>query len=238
MVDLNCESRSGRIDHHKRTSLGPCAVMRVTHRSRKERVGARLGGLATPVVPALVLLALAAVIVSTRLQFAAHRDLARFILVGARFAHVEQLPSPRIPQHWRRRRWAVLPPLRGRPADLSTTAHGILLDSPLRRQRIGYSFLAWALARGDPAAVAGALVAVNMLGLALAGLFGGLLARELGRYPLWGLLPRVALAVAAAAGTSAIRDCDRVGVCTRIWRRSSSSSAGRGPLLPCTHPFQ
>lgn len=162
--------------------------MRETHQSRGPPTGGRRSWLATPLAPALVLLVLAVLVVTARLQLAADGDVARFILVGARWADVDHLP-PGIPvnpsgydgQFYYR--FAV------DPTDLSTAAHGIRLDTPLRRQRIGYPVLAWAVARGQPATVPAALVAVNVLGLAMVGLFAGLLARELGRHPLWGLLP-------------------------------------------------
>jgi hypothetical protein len=159
------------------------------HRSRQDRGGALRARLATPVMPALVLLALAALVVTVRLEFAARGNLARFIVVGTRLVDVERLPSPRVPVNPRGYDGQFYYRLAVDPADLSTTAHGIRLDSSLRRQRIGYPVLAWALARGQAAAIPAALVGVNVLGLALAGLFGGLLAHELGRHPLWGLLP-------------------------------------------------
>jgi len=163
--------------------------MRDMHRSRQDRTGALQARLVTPIMPALVLLTLAAVVVTVRVQVAADGDLARFIVAGARRVDVEQLPSPRVPVNPRGYDGLFYYRLAVDPADLSTTAHGIRLDSPLRRQRIGYPLLAWSLARGQAAAIPAALVAVNVLGLGLAGLFGGLLARELGRHPLWGLLP-------------------------------------------------
>jgi hypothetical protein len=74
------------------------------------------------------------------------------------------------------------------PYDLRTNAHGIIIDLPLRMQRIGYPTLAWLLAAGQARWVALTLVAVNVLALAGLGLLGGILARDGGRHPLWGLL--------------------------------------------------
>ena len=159
------------------------------HQSRGDLVRRRWAFLAAPIVPALVLLTLGAVFVGVRLQLAAHGELASFIVVGTRLTTVEQLPSPRVPVNPGGYDGEFYYRFAVDPTDLSTSAHGIRLDSPVRRQRIGYSLLAWAVAGGRAAAVPTALVAVNLLGLAVAGLFGGLLAQELGRHPLWGLLP-------------------------------------------------
>ena len=162
--------------------------MRETHQSLRPPTGGRWSWLAAPLAPALVLLVLAVLFVTARLQVAADGDVARFMLVSTRWADVDHLP-PGIPVNPRGYDGQFYYRFALDPADLSTAAHGIRLDTPLRRQRIGYPLLAWAVARGHPASVPAALVAVNVLGLALAGLFGGLLARELGRHPLWGLLP-------------------------------------------------
>jgi hypothetical protein len=112
------------------------------HRSRQDRTGALQARLITPIMPALVLLALAAGVVTVRLQGAAGGDLARFIVVGARLVDAEQLPSPRVPVNPRGYDGQFYYRLAVDPTDLSTTAHGIRLDSPLRRQRIGYSQVA------------------------------------------------------------------------------------------------
>lgn len=74
------------------------------------------------------------------------------------------------------------------PADSRSSAHGIVLDGPLRVGRIGYPVLAWLVALGRAAWVPWALVLVNVLGVGLLGLLGGWLARDAGRRVLTGLL--------------------------------------------------
>jgi hypothetical protein len=114
--------------------------------------GALQARLVTPIMPALVLLTLAAVVVTVRVQVAADGDLARSVVAGARRVDVEQLPSPRVPVNPRGYDGLFYYRLAVDPADLSTTAHGIRLDSPLRRQRIGYPLLPgrWPAARQRP----------------------------------------------------------------------------------------
>ena len=71
---------------------------------------------------------------------------------------------------------------------LGLEAHGVRLDTALRRQRPGYPALAWLLSGGRPAPVAWALLVVNVLGLGVLGLLGGLATQVVGRHALWGLL--------------------------------------------------
>jgi hypothetical protein len=75
------------------------------------------------------------------------------------------------------------------PWDLAWSAHGITFDYALRRQRVMYSWLAWIVSGGQAAAVPTALVVVNIVMVALMGLFSGRWAQSLGRHALWGLLP-------------------------------------------------
>jgi hypothetical protein len=58
------------------------------------------------------------------------------------------------------------------PANLHRSAYGIRFDNPYRVQRITYSVLAFVAAAGQMAAVPDALVAVNVLGLAVLALLG------------------------------------------------------------------
>jgi hypothetical protein len=73
------------------------------------------------------------------------------------------------------------------PADLARSAFGIRLDSLSRLERIGYPAIAWVLAAGRSWLVPYTLVATNIIALSALGLGGGLLARESGRHPMWGL---------------------------------------------------
>jgi hypothetical protein len=111
--------------------------MRKTHQSRGPVTRGSWSWLATPLTSALVLLVLGVLVVTARLQVAADGDVARFILVSTRWADVDHLP-PGIPVNPRGYDGQFYYRLAVDPADLSTTAHGIRLDTPLRRQRIGY----------------------------------------------------------------------------------------------------
>jgi hypothetical protein len=70
------------------------------------------------------------------------------------------------------------------------TDHGVRLDVPAyRQQRIGYPVLAWlASFGGTPWLVPWALLLLNVLGLALLGFLGGLVARSGGQHAALGLL--------------------------------------------------
>jgi hypothetical protein len=74
------------------------------------------------------------------------------------------------------------------PFNLSRLSYGIRFDSMSRVERIGYPFLAWALAWGHHSTVPLSLVVVNVLAAAVLGLAGGLLAQSAGRHALWGLV--------------------------------------------------
>src|SRR5262249_38085732 len=74
------------------------------------------------------------------------------------------------------------------PARLAPEAFGIRFDVPVRRARIGYPALAWALAGGRARAVPWTLIAANVAGVALLAFVGGVAARDAGRHPAWGLL--------------------------------------------------
>jgi hypothetical protein len=86
-----------------------------------------------------VLLVLAVLVVTARLQVAADGDVARFILVSIRWADVDRLP-PGIPVNPRGYDGQFYYRFAIDPADPSTAAHGIRLDTPLRRQRIATRF--------------------------------------------------------------------------------------------------
>jgi hypothetical protein len=127
--------------------------------------------------------------VGMRLALAAQGDVGRFVLRGsANAAPVagRDLGVPVVPgagydgQFYYRMALA--------PADLATHGHGVVIDDELRRARIGYPALAYVVALGQSAAVPYALVALNVLAVALTAWLGALLAVALGRPPLWGLL--------------------------------------------------
>lgn len=73
------------------------------------------------------------------------------------------------------------------PFNWSKTAYGITMDQNYRYTRIGYPFLTWLLSFGQHNLVPLALVAVNILGVALMAYLGAIFARDNGRHALWGL---------------------------------------------------
>jgi hypothetical protein len=118
------------------------------------------------------------------------RDVTRFIVAGANAVDRTRLP-PGI---------ALVPDSVGYdgtafyrlaldPFTSEVTDFGITLDMPAyRQQRILYPLLVWALSGGRPAAIPTMLVVVNVLALVALGFLGALLAQQLGRPALWGLL--------------------------------------------------
>ncbi len=147
-----------------------------------------IGGVWGPLLPGLIAAAAAVVFVIARWAGWAHRNIANFILVGAHFATPAQVP-PGIPvqptfgydgQFYYR--------LALNPANLAQTAYGIRVDHSYRFMRIGYPALTWLLSAGQHSLVPAMLIAVNIAAIGALGYFGGVLARQGGRHPAWGLL--------------------------------------------------
>ena len=123
-----------------------------------------------------------------RLAVAAHGNIARFIVVGGSDARRSVVP-PGIP---------IVPGagydgefyyrLALDPLAWGHWGFGIHLDSPYRIDRMGYPALAWLVAAGHHSFVPTALVLVNVVALGILGGFGGALARDAGRQPIWGLV--------------------------------------------------
>lgn len=142
----------------------------------------------TPWFPAAVAGLAALAVVLARLAVAAKGNIASFIIAGTHYTNPRQVPRG-------------IPVMTGNgydgqfyyrlaldPADLAHTAFGVRFDSFLRLERIGYPTLVWLASAGHAAAVPAALVGVNVAGLALLGVGGGLLARESGKHAAWGLV--------------------------------------------------
>ncbi|MBV9355033.1 MAG: hypothetical protein JO023_05845 [Chloroflexi bacterium] len=163
-------------------------------RTRVSRAGPTLVGLVVGAV------ALGYVV----LGMALHQwDPSEFVRASAPYADAARVP-PTLHVYPRRRgydgmffyRLAVDPALVRRDA-------GVGIDvPPYREQRILYPLIVWVASLDDPARVPALLVATNVLGLALLGLFGAHYAQALGRSAWWG----VALPLHAGFQFSLTRD--------------------------------
>ena len=142
----------------------------------------------TAVAPMVLTVPLTVGFVVLRWWDAAGQRLGRFVVAGSTFAQPQCVP-------------AGLPVVQGNgydgqfyyrlaldPFDLSRAAFGIRLDSMSRIERMFYPFLAWVVSLGHHGAVPLALVVVNVVAAAVAGLAGGMVARSAGRHALWGLV--------------------------------------------------
>jgi hypothetical protein len=141
-----------------------------------------------PAVPAAMAGAAAIVLVLARLIFGTHGDVSQFIVVGGANLSGHGLP-PGIHvfagtgydgQFYYRQALG--------PFDVSAVAHGIRLDGLYRLQRLGYPLISYAAAAGRASLVPTSLVAVNVLGMAVAGLLGGVIAKDAGRNAAYGLV--------------------------------------------------
>lgn len=146
--------------------------------------GARLNTAASPMIIALCL---AAVFVTCRLV-AMDGDPSRFVVAGRQFVDPGVAPKSLHVERGRGYDGQFFYRLALAPADLRQTAHGVRLDTPLRRQRLGYPTLAWLVSAGTPGLLVWALLLVNILGFGVLGLLGGMAAQEAGRHAVWGLI--------------------------------------------------
>ncbi len=142
-----------------------------------------------PIAPGAIAVLGGLLLVLLRLAFAAHGDIANFIVVGSKHVAASGLP-------------AGIPVIHGTgydgqfyfrqaldPFDTARVAHGIILDGRFRLERLGYPLVVYLLSGGGHlSAVPVVLVAVNILGLGVIGFFGGLFAVEAGRHACYGLL--------------------------------------------------
>ena len=143
----------------------------------------------SPLAPAGVLLVLATGFVLVRLAVAAHGDISNFVQAGTQFSNPAVVPHGLAVRAGAGYDGQFYYRLALQPWNLAWSAHGVTFDYALRRQRILYSWLSWVFSGGQAAAVPVALVGVNIVMLALMGLFSGKWAQSLGRHALWGLLP-------------------------------------------------
>jgi hypothetical protein len=159
-----------------------------THERRLAEPRAPMGaGLNTAVGPMIVALCLAAVFVTCRL-ITMDRDPSRFVVAGSQSVDPGAAPESLHVEQGKGYDGQFFYRLALAPADLRLQAHGVRLDTPLRRQRPGYPVLAWLVSGGRPDLVVWALILVNILGFGLLGFLGGLVAQQVGRHALWGLI--------------------------------------------------
>src|SRR4051794_39041072 len=127
----------------------------------------------------------ASLFVVARWEVAAHRDVSRFVVAGSDYA----APSSEVAVtdgHGYDGQFAYR--LAVAPGQLTGRADGVVLDSPLRLQRMTYPMAAHLVALGDAEDVPWALVLVNIVGIGLLALWAAVLARDAGRPPVTGLL--------------------------------------------------
>ncbi len=132
--------------------------------------------------------AVALVFVIARLVFGTDGDITQFVVVGAANLAGHGLPAGvhvfagtgYDGQFYYRQALG--------PFDVALVAHGIRLDGLYRLQRLGYPAISYLFALGRPSLVPDAMVAVNVVGMAVLGWLGGVIARDSGRHAAWGLL--------------------------------------------------
>jgi len=122
-----------------------------------------------------------------RWQIWAKGHLTLFIMAGHTYTHPAQLPRGvlRVPSAGYDGQFYYRLALD--PVNWNKTAFGITMDQSYRYTRLGYPVLAWVVSLGQHQFVPVALVAINLLGVAVMAFLGGMFARESSRHALWGL---------------------------------------------------
>ncbi len=137
----------------------------------------------SPHIPALVAFVIATLFVVIRVLSVGDGDIGSFVAAGDYLSSGTELPlqpgAGYDGQFYYRMAIA--------PLDFDATAAGVRLDSEMRLQRIGYPAVTWLVSLGGVLSVEFALIAVNVLGLALIAGLGGVFAKRSGRHALWGL---------------------------------------------------
>ena len=137
--------------------------------------------------PALIAFALVVLFVAVRLaRFGG--DASRFVVAGTEFVDPAEAPAGLHVLEGPGYDGQFFYRLALDPAELEVEAHGIRLDIGLRRARIAYPALAWALSGGQAGVVPWALIALNVAGVVVLAFLGAVAARDSGRHALWGLL--------------------------------------------------
>ena len=138
----------------------------------------------SPRIPAIVAFVLATLFVVVRLLSVGDGDAGSFVGAGDLFSSGTELPlQPGAGYDGQFYYRMAIEPL-----DFDKTAAGVTIDSEMRLQRIGYPAVTWLVSLGGLISVEFALVAVNLLGLALIAGLGGVFAQRSGRHAIWGLV--------------------------------------------------
>jgi hypothetical protein len=127
--------------------------------------------------------------VLARWQVWADGKISRFVLLGTYYSHSRYLPAG---MH------VADPGAKGydgqfyyrlsvNPFNWHRTAYGITMDETYRYSRIGYPIVVWLGSFGQHGWIPVALVAVNLICVAVMAVLGGMFARDAGRHALWGL---------------------------------------------------
>jgi hypothetical protein len=168
--------------------------VRVSGRRRSARVGVRgrrVVGATTsnsPLLPAVAAAIGGTVFVLVRLFVVAKGDLSRFVMAGRDFVNPAAAPAGLHVFAGTGYDGQFYYRLALDPANLHKTAYGITLDAGFRVQRIGMPALAWLASGGQHQLLPGAIVAINLAALVVLAWLGGVIARDAGRRPAWGLL--------------------------------------------------
>jgi hypothetical protein len=137
--------------------------------------------------PAAICAAVLCLFVGARLAVH-HGDPTRFVHAGREFVDARRAPSGLYVYPGKGFDGQFYYRLALDPSNLNRIAFGIRMDLGVRRARIAYPAIAWAVSAGDATAVPWALIALNLLALTALALLGAVAARDAGRHPLWGLL--------------------------------------------------
>jgi hypothetical protein len=123
-----------------------------------------------------------------RFVIAAHTDATRFVLAERPFVDPARAPHGLHILGGNGYDGQFFYRLALNPWNLHDGAYGFHFDTVSRLQRIGYPFLVWLVSGGRAGLVPYGLVLINVVGLAVLGWLGGILARDAGRHALYGLL--------------------------------------------------
>jgi len=142
----------------------------------------------SPIAPMTIAAALSTVFAVLRWFDAAHKNLAEFIDAGSIFVNGAKAPKGLPIRAGFGYNGEFYYRLALDPFDMVRTAFGIRFHAAYFPERIGYPFFAWLLSRGQHELVPLTLVIANVLGCAVVGFAGGLLAKSANRHSLWGLV--------------------------------------------------